>query len=567
MFLCLLLAIFAFLAWSNIMNTRPKVGFTDSYDKHRSDQLILDLISSIECKAPTEVVLSIAATCRRLVEDPSIAQFDRLASEVSLAYKHVTTEADYYYVAQLFALFSKRENLWCDAGDRRMAAFEKFLEAEVLCRKTNDYLTDPSCPQYAERAILIHSMSRKIAQVLGELPSLDDMTFAFGPGSNVGISKNTSVRAKLNATHATATLGAARVFSRIAHQFPLWQPEIKLIRGSNWTSVPKTFKTDRGINVEPLINIFLQKGVGSVIRSRLRRTGINLNDQSANQKLAMEGSRTGKFATIDLSMASDTVSEQLVLQLLPFEWFCLMDDIRSRETLLPSGSWLLQEKFSAMGNGYTFELESLIFYSLLAVTCDGTISVYGDDLICPSECYEQVVHNLKLLGFEPNLTKSFNHGPFRESCGKDYFLGTEVRPVFLKSDVSVKEIFRLHNAFKRNGRVDVQHLVDYIPSRYRIYGPDGVGDGHLLSFDCEVKYDKRGWLPFIPFKTFIAQPRTNLKPGPRDLAAIVYHAGSQSSTDILDSPSGSPYSESMWNERTLGSPRYRLVRSRTPAGV
>jgi hypothetical protein len=40
---------------------------------------------------------------------------------------------------------------------------------------------------------------------------------------------------------------------------------------------------------------------------------------------------------------------------------------------------------------------------------------------------------LEALGFQINQHKSFFEGPFRESCGKDFFRGFSVRPVYLKT--------------------------------------------------------------------------------------------------------------------------------------
>jgi hypothetical protein len=181
-----------------------------------------------------------------------------------------------------------------------------------------------------------------------------------------------------------------------------------------------------------------------------------------------------------------------------------------------------------MGNGATFELESLIFYSLLWSVCcqdeERTISVYGDDLICPSDCYDEVLDALSLLGFVPNDEKSFGSGPFRESCGKDYWAGTNVRPVYVKDGVSTKEIFRLHNFFKRSGWLpDLPHqLLSFIPKQDRLFGPDGYGDGHLIWDNAPRPVrDKRGWEPFHVVTTWQAKPRTVKSPLSSDYGAFL----------------------------------------------
>jgi hypothetical protein len=62
----------------------------------------------------------------------------------------------------------------------------------------------------------------------------------------------------------------------------------------------------------------------------------------------------------------------------------------------------------------------------------GMFSVFGDDIIVPAKAHEMTLRLLRILGFTPNLEKSFGSGTFRESCGHDYYCGYNVRPVFLR---------------------------------------------------------------------------------------------------------------------------------------
>jgi len=93
------------------------------------------------------------------------------------------------------------------------------------------------------------------------------------------------------------------------------------------------------------------------MKKRLGLFGVNLRDQSVNQRYALLGSIDGSLATIDLSSASDTVSYALVMSLLPSGWFDLLDLFRSECVEVPGGVIEL-EKFSSMGNAYTFELRA-----------------------------------------------------------------------------------------------------------------------------------------------------------------------------------------------------------------
>jgi len=89
-----------------------------------------------------------------------------------------------------------------------------------------------------------------------------------------------------------------------------------------------------------------------------------------------------------------------------------------------------------MGNGFTFPLETLVFYSLIKAVgdlsgCVGVYSVYGDDLIYPRKIHNIVHHVMDSLGIQINLDKTFVDSHFRESCGGDYYHGADVRPVIL----------------------------------------------------------------------------------------------------------------------------------------
>lgn len=553
----------------------PKRGqsarFPDPFDKKKQDAVYMTIIDCITAEGTMyPSVLRACTQARNLLRRPDITLFKQLM-ETDL---RSVDQNEFYLKTQLLALFKKRADL--DLGiDKADVAFRTFLKSEGLCRAVNRKLSKRDDPDSQERAALVFKMQRKISRVLGNLPDFADIPFGFGPGTNVGCSKNTSVRHKLN-SDVTATEAALRYFVTRADTFHAYSffglKMPRIVSGSRWTSVPKTSLTDRGINVEPILNAYLQKGYGSLIRDALRHVGINLNDQTHNQRLAREGSISGKLSTIDLSMASDLISYLLVMELLPWEWFEALDAVRSPVCELPDGSFVILEKFSSMGNGATFELESLIFWALLSVVCgdDATISVYGDDLICPSECFDEVLHALTLLGFVPNDDKSFKDGPFRESCGKDYWEGTDVRPVFIKNELSLKEIFRLHNFFVRTGRLGSlpQKLLSFIAKRDRIYGPDGFGDGHLLweTAPRPVR-DKRGWEPFHVITTWQAKPRVVRTPLSSDYSAFLYLRADSGLTLSSHELREQMEAESiMFNERS-SNPRYHKKRIRVPAAL
>lgn len=255
--------------------------------------------------------------------------------------------------------------------------------------------------------------------------------------------------------------------------------------------VPKSAKTDRVICYEPHLNIKLQLSVGAYLRSRLSKRGINLDDQSVNQRRAKLGSKTAHLATIDLKSASDTIAFGLVLELLPIDWVCLLDDLRSKYTLWPDGSRVENQKFSSMGNGFTFELESLLFYAICSAVTPN-VSVYGDDLILPSASYGRCVRLLQACGFTVNTTKSFAEGYFRESCGGDYYNGSDCTPLYLRRlPKTIEDVLKFHNAFRAfSQRFGLPcRRSERIRDTWRrmtpfLHGPQGYGDGHYhVDFD------------------------------------------------------------------------------------
>lgn len=204
----------------------------------------------------------------------------------------------------------------------------------------------------------------------------------------------------------------------------------------NWntiTLVPKNWKTHRTIAKEPTHSLPFQLSLDMQLKKLLRRWGIDLSSQARNQELAREGSLTGVLATIDLEMASDTLCYNCVAWLLPSEWLRVFDSFRSSSYKAPWGSGKYA-KYSSMGNGYTFTLETLIFTAACRAIGSRRYSVYGDDIIVETELVPQLVRLLNFLGFRVNGEKSFtdHRTRFRESCGCDYYKGELVTPFYLR---------------------------------------------------------------------------------------------------------------------------------------
>jgi len=233
---------------------------------------------------------------------------------------------------------------------------------------------------------------------------------------------------------------------------------------------------------------------------------------------------------LDLKSASNCKAVKLVQSLVSVEWFDLLSKARVGTTVLPDGSVVQLQMFAGMGNGFTFPLESIIFYALARASADvvlgegnGIVSVYGDDIIVETAVVPLLTEVLAAAGFWINLQKSFIDGPFRESCGADYFEGIDVRPVYVKTTLTPAGLFSLHNGLFRRGEYMLAEMVhNLVHPALRLYGPDGYGDGHLLSQEWESylrpQGRRRGFGGFV-FDTFatVAKRDWTYHPGDRIL--------------------------------------------------
>lgn len=423
--------------------------------------------------------------------------------------------------------------------DTEAVGYKKFLSAEIQCMKTNTRFRDHSMGSiqfepHVER--ILSNAKRKIAKILGPVPSFSEMDFRFGPGATFGVRGETSPYNKVIA-NLECTDAMIHTLQEFLEEFPGWiMPglhNVTVVPGSELTFVPKDATTDRPICIEPLLNGLMQKGIGTWIRSCLRRTGVDLKDQTINQNLASQALKLG-LATVDFQSASDTIAFLIVLELLPLEWVNLLERCRS-PNFWDGHHWVSFHKFSSMGNAYTFELETLIFYALAKACCDDlgiethvreNLSVYGDDVIIPSEAFDLFQEVSEVCGFTVNRKKSFKDGVFFESCGHDYFNGELVRPFLWKKELNkltsafyaantLKRIAKRRNSLRSKEGCDYRLLHVYrksvagIPSRLRRKGPEGFGDGHLISdFDeATPPLARDGWCGFL-FDSF--QERANL---------------------------------------------------------
>lgn len=439
----------------------------------------------------------------------------------SLCEQQYRTVEEHYSMNQFAALirkypFSQHE---CPGLNPEARAFEKFIQAENSCKRYNRYfrLQKTRRERFSQEK---HIARNWIAKVIGFSPDLPAIysECGFGPGASVGVTGNaTNMGSKLRSPRWSVTPSASfyalSSFGRndqlkefllhdegctypqpredlafgFTRTFDLARERMQLVDYNKITFVPKTTTVHRSIAVEPLLNGWIQTGIDRVLRQRLRRVGINLADQSRNQKLAKEGSEDSfnpfSFCTIDLSSASDSISTELVRDLLPPAWFELLNACRSKNFMY-KGIKAPYHKFVSMGNGFCFPLQSLIFAAIchaayMSVGVNGLdFSVYGDDIIVVLPAFRLVSKLLRHCGFRLNPRKTFYSGPFRESCGKDYFEGQDVRPINLDFRLeSLETLIKFYNATRSSNRTEtffaeVRDLIwNLVPPKLQVCRP------------------------------------------------------------------------------------------------
>ncbi len=235
------------------------------------------------------------------------------------------------------------------------------------------------------------------------------------------------------------------------------------------TLVPKTLSTPRIIAIEPTCMQFMQQAISVKLVRYLEDPKyfvcgfLGFRDQTPNQRLAKDGSLTGRLATLDLSEASDRVHNELVKDLFR-SYTNLAEGVqasRSLRALVPERGVISLSKFASMGSALTFPVEAMVFLTVVMIGIEeaeghrltdsellnlkGLVRVYGDDIVVPTHYARSVKRTLEAYGFKVNERKSFWTGRFRESCGKEYYDGHDVSIVKLRRELptsrsNVKEV-------------------------------------------------------------------------------------------------------------------------------
>nr|WKV33042.1 MAG: RNA-dependent RNA polymerase [Riboviria sp.] len=364
-----------------------------------------------------------------------------------------------------------------DQSQRRKAETLKgFLLRESVNRKINSTETfgyDPATGDYSSDLLgyqVLYRAKEIIRSIVKDRPNLDAIVkqSRFGNGASATLRRTEAQAPKKFEYGLSTTSGLLPMAKRLVESSPAWSDlqcpkdvlyidsagnhclpprHLKRFAGAVMDFVRKTFEIDRVILKEPELNGFFQKGIGSELRKLLRLfvdvvpDGIDLNTSGdLNSELAQAGSADGHIATVDGERASDSLTLALFEFLFPEEWNQLFLMARSPYVRLPNGKWHRLQMMSGMGNGFTFEAESIIFYAIGLAASEWSklpfahlyVSIHGDDLTVPSDVYDIVVQAYTAAGVVVNETKSFSQGPFRESCGGHWFNGHSVKPFYVK---------------------------------------------------------------------------------------------------------------------------------------
>jgi len=346
-------------------------------------------------------------------------------------------------------------------ADKRIdSAFANYIENERQVREFDESIGEGELARFRMYAHLIYG---DLFRSWENQVKNGEIVPSHGPGS---VADKLFGNEKWNQPEWPDRLEHVFPFGRYA--YPSWHLYLSDMDDRDWSSlpgaempvrvitVPKTMKTPRIIAIEPTAMQYMQQGLMRAFEKSVRTAKygglINYKSQLPNQEMARKGSITGALATLDLSDASDRVSNQLVRAMLRDFPVLLeaIDATRSRMADVPGFGVIRLAKFASMGSALCFPIESLVFsiVSIMAYhdfwydrtmpskppTFDvwmnthvkGKVRTYGDDIIVPTECALSVIERLEAYGFKVNRTKSFWTGKFRESCGKEYFDGFDV---------------------------------------------------------------------------------------------------------------------------------------------
>lgn len=383
-----------------------------------------------------------------------------------------------------------------------------------------------------------------------------------GPGASLG-ANGVDFYTKLFSSQLSATSSEVyQEYTEYAQWFTDWC-DAELIRlfafgfprytcKSSLSFVRKTRDISRSICTEPSLNMFAQLGLGEIIADRLGKSfGIYLDSQpKKNVDLARCGSIDGSTVTLDLESASDSLSLGLCEEVLPNWFFDLLCSYRTPFTEC-DGQKIELNMISTMGNGFTFPLQTMFFSCIvravakwwgltlpLASSPDSPWGVFGDDIIVPPIIGGDVVRLLNICGFRVNDSKSYFVGPFRESCGGDFYMGVNVRGVYIKSLLTQQSRYvaiNLLNEWSAKTGIYLPRSVGYLVDSVRYLAVpfcENLDAGIRLPYDMSrgrgpkfrnQRFYYRCYEAYVPFLEIVGGERIHTPPSSRKRRKLIFN--------------------------------------------
>jgi hypothetical protein len=348
--------------------------------------------------------------------------------------------------------------------ERERRAMEEFVQCEKDVRES-DSLLDPAYLADLER--ISDLLYQDVVNLVDSDIDWGRLRPKHGPGA---VADRLSTNAKWDLRTWTTRLQRAHILSEefLYHNAqehlrgmvgeltvlePGSEPPVRVV------TVPKTLKAPRIIAIEPSWMQYSQQALQRSLRDALEQDSIlsrmiGIDDQVPNQELARLGSLSGDLATLDLSEASDRVSNQHVMALLAGQPSLLaaVQACRSMTADVPGHGVLRLAKYASMGSALTFPIEAMVFLAVIFLGIErelgtpfnsrdelaqyvGAVRVFGDDLIVPRDCVLSVVDMLEIFGYRVNVSKSYWTGRFRESCGSEWYDGVDVSIVKVRQSL------------------------------------------------------------------------------------------------------------------------------------
>jgi hypothetical protein len=294
---------------------------------------------------------------------------------------------------------------------------------------------------------------------------------------------------------------------------PSWLPNKRFSRmfapTARFFAVPKDSVKMRGISVEPCLRQYFQQGLRRLLMDHIHkdlwlRKHLPLKDQTFN----MRASSARGCATIDLSNASDSVRCSHVYTLFK-NWpnvRRLAFGVRS-PNLLTSEGVIPLTRYAGMGNASTFVIESLLFLAIVEGALRGILEdkpslyaqvtyslygclVYGDDIVIPDNAFAaDVVSYLDRAGYSINTKKTAISGPYKESCGAEWYNGMAIDIPKLRKPLADLDGPALTTVTSRLRSYGAQEALEHIfhALRHDPYAQESLFGKHNL--DLHYRYD------------------------------------------------------------------------------